>query len=89
MRALVRLRDFMYILDVPVHTFGLARTNIRRAAGCDLVTAAAHAGLSDAMSLSISFRKSSPPQNRQVIVYYHLIEYEVDSFVGELTFKTN
>ena len=38
------------------------------------------------MKLSISFRKSTPPANRQLIVYYYLLKYEVDGIVGELTF---
>ena len=38
------------------------------------------------MQLLISFRKSTHPQNRQLVVYYYYLEYEVDSFVGELNF---
>jgi len=34
----------------------------------------------------ISLRKSTPPQNSQLIVYHHKWEYQVDGFVGELTF---
>ena len=40
-RALVRLRDFTYILDVFIRTFGRARTNLGRAAGRDPVTVVA------------------------------------------------
>jgi len=29
--------------------------------------------------------KSTPPHNRQLNVYYYLIKYSVDGFVGELT----
>ena len=43
-------------------------------------------GLSHRTYLSISFRVSSPPQNRQIILYDYQLEYEVDGFVGELTF---
>ena len=32
------------------------------------------------------FRTSNPPQNRQLIVYHCSLKYEVDGFVGELTF---
>ena len=33
------------------------------------------------------FRQSTPPQNHQPIVHYcYLINYEVDGFVGGLTF---
>jgi len=42
--------------------------------------------LSHKMYLLISFRKSTPPQNRQLIVYYYQLKYQVDGFVGELTF---
>ena len=42
--------------------------------------------LSHRMYLLISFRKSTLPQNRPLIVYYHSLEYQVDGFVGELTF---
>jgi hypothetical protein len=42
--------------------------------------------LSHEMYLLISFRKSTPAQNRQLIVYYYLLKYQVDDFVGELTF---
>jgi len=38
------------------------------------------------MYLLISFRKSTPPQNLQLIVYYNLLKCYVDIFVGELTF---
>jgi hypothetical protein len=38
------------------------------------------------MHLWIGFRKSTPPQNRHLIVYNYLSKYEVDGFVGELTF---
>ena len=37
------------------------------------------------MYLSISFRKSTPPQNGQIIIYYRQSEYEVDGFVVEST----
>jgi hypothetical protein len=36
--------------------------------------------------LPISFRTSISPQNYQLIVYYCLSKYQVDGFVGELTF---
>ena len=34
--------------------------------------------------LLIIFRRSTPPQNRQLIVDYYSSKYEVDGFVGEL-----
>ena len=37
------------------------------------------------MCLLISFRKSTPPQNRQLIVYYQLSRYSVHTLVGQLT----
>ena len=40
--------------------------------------------LSHGMYLLISVRESSPPHNRQLIVYYYL--QQVDCFVGESTF---
>jgi hypothetical protein len=33
------------------------------------------------------FRKSTPPQNHQLIVYYIWLEQQVDGFVGDLTFE--
>ena len=36
--------------------------------------------------LLICLRKSTSPQNRQVIVYYKKMNYEVDNFVEKLTF---
>ena len=42
--------------------------------------------LSHRMYLIISFRKSTPPQNRQLIIYYDRFKYQVDGLVGELTF---
>ena len=58
----MQIRDCIYILDVPIQTFGRARTNLGRAAGRDLVPAGADAVLSHRMYLLISFRKSTPPQ---------------------------
>jgi hypothetical protein len=43
--------------------------------------------LSHIMHSWINFRKSAPPQNRQLIVYYYQLKYCVDGFVGELTLK--
>ena len=43
--------------------------------------------LSHRMYLLIRFRKSTPRQNRKLIVYYYHLEYEVHGFVGELTFQ--
>ena len=37
--------------------------------------------------LLICFRKSTPPQNRQLIVHCYSSKYSVDTFVGDLTFK--
>ena len=37
----------------------------------------------------IGFDKSTPPQNRQLIVYYHQSKYSVDDFVGESTFENH
>ena len=45
--------------------------------------------LSHKMYLLISFRKSTPPPNRQLIVYHYKLEYLVDGFVGELTFSNS
>jgi hypothetical protein len=45
------------------------------------------ASVSHRMHLFISFRKSTHPQNRQLIVYCYLFEYQVADFVGELTFE--
>ena len=39
--------------------------------------------LSRIMHLSISVRKSTPPLNRQLIVYFHSLKHQVDGFVGE------
>ena len=36
--------------------------------------------------LLIIFRKSTPPQKRQLIVHYYQLKYQVDGFVGELNF---
>ena len=41
--------------------------------------------LSDAMYLLICFRKSTPPQNRQLTVTITDWKYQVDGFVGEMT----
>ena len=41
--------------------------------------------LSHRMYLFISFRKSAPPQNHQLSVYYYLLKHKVD----EQFFKTN
>ena len=41
--------------------------------------------LSHRMHLSTSLRKSTPPQNRQLIVDYYYLEQQVDDFVGEMT----
>jgi hypothetical protein len=43
--------------------------------------------LFDTMYLLISFRKSTPPQNRQLIVYYYNIKNQVDGFARDLTFQ--
>ena len=43
--------------------------------------------LSHRMYLLIRFRKSTPRQNRKLIVYYYHLEYDVDGFAGELTFQ--
>ena len=48
-----------------------------------------HLNLSNGMSSLVSFRESTPPQNRQLIVYYHLLKYYVDGCVGELTFENS
>ena len=37
------------------------------------------------MHLLISIRKSTPPQNRQLTVYYYISKYPVDIFLEELT----
>ena len=37
--------------------------------------------------LSIGLRKSTLPQNRQLIVYYYQSKYQGDGFVGESTFQ--
>ena len=42
--------------------------------------------LSHRMYLLISLRKSTPPQNRQLIVENSSLKHEVDSFMGELTY---
>jgi len=42
--------------------------------------------LSHRMYVLSSFRKTTPPQKRQLIVDYHFQKYEVDRLVGELTF---
>jgi len=42
--------------------------------------------LFDTMYLSISFRKSRPPQNRRLNVLMSNSQQQVDDFVGELTF---
>ena len=39
----------------------------------------------DTMYLLISFGKSTPPQNRQLVVHYASTKYQVDSFMGKLT----
>jgi len=39
------------------------------------------------MYLSITFRKSTYPRNRQHIFYYYYSEYQVDSCVRDLTFQ--
>ena len=38
------------------------------------------------MYLLIGCRESTPPQNRQLIVHYYLLRYEVDGFVREFDF---
>jgi hypothetical protein len=45
-----------------------------------------HALSSHIMYLSISFRKSTPPQNRQFSVSYSQSKYYADGLAGELTF---
>ena len=45
--------------------------------------------LSDTMYLLISFRKSTPPQNRQLNILIGNSKRSVDEFVGELTFKNS
>ena len=35
----------------------------------------------------MSVRKSISPQNRQLIVYYYQLQYEVDGFGGGMTFR--
>ena len=42
--------------------------------------------LSHRMHSLIGFRKSTPPQYRQLVVYYYLSKCSVDGVVGELTF---
>ena len=37
--------------------------------------------------LLISLKKSTPPENRKLIVYYYELKYGVNAFVGELTSK--
>jgi hypothetical protein len=34
----------------------------------------------------IGFKKFTPPQNRQIIVFYYLLKYQVDGFEGKLAF---
>ena len=49
-----------------------------------------HAHLANLISqifLSIILRKSTPPQNRQILVYCHESKYEVDGFVGKFFLK--
>jgi hypothetical protein len=41
------------------------------------------------MYSSDAFRKSTPPQYRQLIVLISKSEQKVDDFVGELTFENN
>ena len=43
--------------------------------------------LSQIVYVPISLRKSAPLQNRQLIIYFYLLKYEVDSFVEELAFS--
>ena len=43
--------------------------------------------LSHRMYVSVNFRKSTPPQNRQLILNQDESKYKVDGFVGELTFS--
>ena len=45
------------------------------------------ANLSDTIDLLISFRTSTPPQNRQLDILVSNSEQQVDNFVGELTFQ--
>ena len=45
--------------------------------------------LSHTTYLLISFRKSTSPQNRQLIIHYYRLEYQVGCFVGELTFQNH
>jgi hypothetical protein len=42
--------------------------------------------LSHRMYLLISCRKFTPPQSRQLVVYFYKSKYEIDGFAGELTF---
>ena len=41
---------------------------------------------SDTLYLSVSFRESTPPQNRQLNISISDSEEQVDDFLGELTF---
>ena len=41
--------------------------------------------LSHRVHLLKRFRKSTSPQNRQLIVYYHSSRYSVEGSIGELT----
>ena len=50
------------------------------------VDALTEALLSHIMYSLIGFRKPTPPQNRQLIVYFFGLRCDVDDFVGELTF---
>ena len=40
--------------------------------------------LSHRMFLFISFKNSTPPQNRELIVDYYLLKWQLDDFVEEL-----
>ena len=48
---------------------------VSRPRGLDDATRKRTGVLFDTMYLLLSFRKSSPPQNRQLIVYYYCLEY--------------
>ena len=58
---------------------GILNCKLRSPAGCD-------AHLSHAMYELSGSRKSTPPQNRQLIVCYYYSKQCVDDFVRQLTF---
>jgi hypothetical protein len=43
--------------------------------------------LSHRAYLFLCFRESTPPQNRQLIICFYSLKYQVDGFVGELTLQ--